>query len=341
MNPRLKHARAAFTLIELLVVIGIISILTALALPAAQDAREAARRASCQNNLHQIGLATHAYIASNQCLPMCRVNGDNEQGIRYYRSLYSLHARMLPFLGYPTLYDAINFDVSTYPPEIFDHKMYDYMTRARLINATVSAATIDLFLCPSDGAGVGEAGNNYRGNVGVGPYHATLGEYKDSGNGFFQEFYITRPAQIRDGFSHTVAFSERLRGSGRADRPVPERDFWDKPYIAYTADDLITSCLVAARPGRTDGYYTLGGKWWFWYSREHTIYNHAQEPNGAVPDCLAGQRLMPNGMTTARSGHPGGVNALMGDGSIRFVSESIDRNAWRGLGTRSGGELVD
>jgi prepilin-type N-terminal cleavage/methylation domain-containing protein/prepilin-type processing-associated H-X9-DG protein len=341
MRPQPGRSRPAFTLIELMVVIGIISILIALALPAVQAAREAARRSSCQNNLRQIGLAIHSYLDANQCLPMCRVNGENDQGITVYNSLFSLHARMLPYLGQRALYDAINFDVSTYPPESLAHvsMIMDEVIGTGRINSTASGTVLDLFLCPTDGDGVGPAGNNYRGNIGVGPYHLTVWEYKDSGNGFFQEFYITRAAQIGDGFSHTVAFSERLRGSGGGPL-IPERDFWTKPFGAYTADDLIASCLVSARPGNTHGFAS-GGKWWFWYSREQTIYVHAQQPNGIVPDCLNTQRTMPGGMATARSWHPGGVNALMGDGSIRFVSDGIARDIWRGLGTRNGGELVD
>jgi prepilin-type processing-associated H-X9-DG protein len=107
-----------------------------------------------------------------------------------------------------------------------------------------------------------------------------------------------------------------------------------------TADDLITSCRIAARPENNAKGYVSSGASWFCTGPDLTLYNHAQAPNGKVPDGLL-MALPPFGMATARSRHLGGVNVLMGDGSTRFVGETINQDVWRGLGTRNGQELVD
>ena len=88
-----------------------------------------------------------------------------------------------------------------------------------------------------------------------------------------------------------------------------------------SADDLLRQCRVSARPGAKS--FVDSGRWWFWTGRERTLYSHAQVPNGRIPDCVAGGSRTAIGMATARSRHPGGVNALMGDGSIRFTKETI------------------
>ena len=107
-----------------------------------------------------------------------------------------------------------------------------------------------------------------------------------------------------------------------------------------TADQLLIACAIAARPGNAPGFVD-SGRWWFWTGRERTLYNQAQVPNGSIPDCTYGGMTPMIDMATARSPHPGGVNVLMGDGSGRFVSDSIAQPVWRAFGTRNGGELVD
>ena len=241
------------------------------------------------------------------------------------------------------LYNSINFDVGAsplvtiaYPPAHADE------IAAAATNATALSATLSLFLCPADGGGTFiQGGVNYRGNAGVGGYPSKTFLHPDSGNGIFQEGRTTRQGQVTDGLSHTAAFSERLRGSGM--HPLrADRDYWVIRTGLYgTADDALASCRIAARPYFDGDGFALAGDHWFWEGLDRTYYTHAQAPNGIIPDCLQGALKTPPGVTTARSRHYGGVNALMGDGSVRFATETISQAVWRGLGSRDGGELVD
>ncbi len=336
-----------FTLIELLVVTGILSIVAALSLPAVQSAREAARRSKCLSNLHQIGLALQGYESDHGCYPICSTTrvipskNDPRAAEVLYQGLFSIHVRLLPYLEHRGIYNAINFAAGAEPLENFGVPPHPTIPALFAINQTSINSHVDTFLCPSDGGPFVGAGNNYRGNVGLGPYVSQWAEYRDSGNGLFRGLGVSRPSYVTDGLSHTASFSERLRGSGRPSHPVPERDFWAwPPPDAASADELLQACRIAARPGASPTF-TVGGRWWFWLGRERTLYTHTQQPNGRVPDCLHTNAINAPGMATARSWHLGGVNVLMGDGSARFAQETIDRSVWRGLGTRSGGELVD
>lgn len=339
------HRRSrAFSLIELLVTIGIISILLGLLLPAVQSAREAAARAQCQSNLRQIGLAVHAYEGVYQYFPPCATHGTRSTdhsatNESLYHGHYAPHVRLLPYLDQKVLYDAVNFDVGTTPLETPGLRSLKPTEIAiNNCNATVFRTQLAVFLCPSDG-GSFPVGNSYRANVGVGPMKTMSAEFPDSGNGLFMELRFTAPAFVPDGLSHTAAFSERLLGSGPSGSPSPARDFYLQPTLVSTADDMVKSCQIAGRAGRE--VFVDGGAWWFWRGRERTCYTHAQSPNGRVPDCLQGAALTAPGMATARSFHPGGVNVLMGDASVRFFTDSISTEVWRGFGTRNGGELVD
>ena len=334
-SPKTRLA-SGFTLIELLVVIAVIALLIGLTLPAVQGARESARKLTCQNNLRQLGLALQGYTDAHNVFPPAVTPHTTST----YGGFYSIHARMLPYLEQVSAYHAINFDLGTWPTDTY---LFNPGGResVNLANATVMNLQINTFMCPSDGGPFASTGNNYRGNAGVGPYWVTSAEYPDSGNGVFPEIGPIRVNYVSDGLSHTVAFSERLRGSGNADRLNAERDAYQSLRLIRDASDTLKSCAIAARSSNVEPGFAASGKWWFWTGRENTLFVHAQAPNGKVPDCTYGGSLPATQMFTARSHHPGGVNALLCDGSVRFVSEALAPPVWRAFGSRNGGELVD
>ncbi|MGC8644524.1 MAG: DUF1559 domain-containing protein [Isosphaeraceae bacterium] len=325
---------AGFTLVEALVVISIIGLLISLLLPAVQASREAARRAQCANNLKQIGLALHSYEEANGSFPL---NWKDRRIWPLYSRPFSALTRLLPFLDQQPLYASVNFNVEILPAR--DLRGFDSPW-----NLTAYATCVGLYLCPSDAAAVPTPfGCNYRGNYGVGPNIGTNRESYDSGNGFYTFPGVLGPDAFPDGLSHTVAYSERVRGTGGDGvGVVPTRDFGDIMVLndcaVRDADYALACCRLAATLGFPA--YRQGGFTWFYGDFECAAYNHAQEPNGRIPDAIS-KSVAWRGIATARSLHPGGVNGLMGDGSVRFFKSSIARQIWRGLGTRNGDELVE
>ena len=329
-------SRKAFSLIEILVVISVISLLIALLLPAVQSLRESARRLSCANNLKQIGLALTNYHSAMNTFPINGTSYGSSGPKTGLRRFFSPHTRILPFLEQNTLFSSINYSLE-----------YDW-DLAFPANFTSYQTTLAVFLCPTDESQLRIHACNYVGNLGTGPHYGTTAETPDSGNGFFSFPNITQAASFGDGLSHTVAFSERLRGTqsladGRSSTLPSERNFSDlSTYPNATldpADVTLQWCRVATRDRSRQ--IMNSGETWFLLGREYTNYTHSQEPNGRVEDGLD-QRYFPStGVSTARSFHPNGVNALMGDTSVRFVSSSVQRSVWRALGTRNGSELVE
>jgi prepilin-type processing-associated H-X9-DG protein len=305
--------------------------LFALVLPAVQAAREGARKAQCMANLRQMAIALQSYHNNNDCYPVpITATAMRRAKARVTQGGYpSIHSRLLPYMDNTNIYNAINFDVDLMPVALSTGSE----------NGTAIGNTVSAFVCPSDSGPFEDRGVNFRGNVGLGPAVLQSAEHPDSGNGFFCEIRVVRDAYIPDGLSHTVAFSERLRGSGGTARGVPDRDFWMVPGFVGTADDLLVGCQIAARAEKGPTW-SSGGSTWFWSGRDSTLYTHTQAPDGAVPDCLH-HPVYPVGMATVRSRHPGGVNAAMGDGSVRFFLRSTNQAVWRAFGTRNGGELVD
>ncbi len=342
-----RTTRRAFTLIELLVVIGIVALLAGLLLPAAQAARESARRARCANNLRQIGLAMHGYATDHATFPPSITNRFylpgpfHRSGEPVYWGIYSPQSRLLAHLDQVSLYNSINFTVGASPPEDVGASPPPESAQLSPFNATAIGTGLAVFLCPSDGGALAATGCNYRGCTGIGIFGTTNVIHPDSDNGLLPTGGVVPLAFVPDGLSHTAAFSERVRGSGTPGRSSPERDAFltitDRP--REPVDLALVSCRASAFEGAP--VFANSGRWWFWSGDERAHYNHAQAPNGAIPDCFQSSAVPTLGVTTARSRHPGGVNVLMGDGATRFVSESISRAVWRGLGSRNGGELVD
>jgi len=333
----MKQSRSAFTLIELLVVIAIIAVLIALLLPAVQAAREAARRTQCTNNLKQIGLAMHNYHDTFQVFPASgNVIHWSWDGAGNCNGGYNPLVLSLPFLEQAPLYNAINFNMrandcfgsgSSYPP----------------VNSTVRNSVVSNFLCPSDGGFQGGALTNYRPNTGVAVTSP------DPKHGFISRDSNTNRsvATIVDGTSQTAFVSERLHGQGSTG------DNFDKRRRIYpevtatppTPQGFSQACKAASTllPVASDPYLTFGI--WF-YTQGRGNYNHAVSPNGnscrnadPIDKGYRYQGMKAAGLA-ATSNHKGGVNVLMGDGTVKFFKDSIDGNTWYAIGSINGGEVV-
>ncbi|GIW86193.1 MAG: prepilin-type N-terminal cleavage/methylation domain-containing protein [Isosphaeraceae bacterium] len=331
--------RGGVTIIELIVSLGVIGLLLALLLPAVQQAREAARRARCLSNLHQVGLATQSYVAQHGVFPanwgLPDFYFDGPGPLRGDMKEYSVFTLLLPHLDEPALFQAINFNLGITDPYWRPGRFGRSGLEA---NATVMSATLGVLLCPSDPAPLARrtGSSNYRANNGTDrSYISRDGPFLSTGG------RPVRPASIRDGLSHTVAFSEKLRAR-------PDRGRLD-PRVHMLLADLgpgdsndqwLAEC--ANQPAETARYRAGAGLTWFISSLAQTNYNHLQEPNSPIPDCVPGGGLAtPFGLFGARSNHPGGVHAAMCDGSARFVAQTIGRPVWRALGSRDGGEAIN
>lgn len=333
-RPRLR----GFTLIELLVVIAIIAVLIALLLPAVQQAREAARRAQCKNNLKQIGLALHNYESSHQSLPPGRVG---------FPMVFSAHAAIQPYIDGGNLYNLIDFNKA---PTFVEPPVTPYSQ-----NVIAAMTIVPTYLCPSDSSvipGNSYAPTNYVACTGSGSSATT--RYIRKGDGVMMDVKlggITRFRDIIDGLSSTVAFSEQTLGNGYAiggngSGSIPASTPPADPKLQVlnltaAQNDTITgtdpspaNCVVGAA-GSWSGI--RGAKWMNGHFGD-TLYNHGLGPNSSHFDC--GNNSHNAGLTAARSRHIGGVHILLCDGSTRFVSENINFTTWQSIATKAGGEVI-
>ena len=341
----MKNRPRGFTLIELLVVIAIIGVLIALLLPAVQSAREASRRAQCTNNLKQIGLAIHNYESTYKVLPFGK--GASYGGVLPGTPVYprwSAHSQLLMFIEQGSLFNSINFNLPPETPGMAGAVpfMPPYQNPNRA-NATASITQVSVFLCPSDGRPLGEwpGGTNYLGNQST--WACDLGEGQPSDldpsetpRGIFYYLSAVRMADVTDGLSQTAFFSEKRRGTGQ---PDPKTDMLVMG-VASSLNDTYQKCN--SLPPTALPLTSRQGMSWVMGEMCCTTYNHVAVPNARTCASLGFSGTMANmAMQVPPSSlHPGGVNVLFGDGTIRFVKDSVNLTTWRALGTRNGSESV-
>lgn len=309
-----KAKRAGYTLIEVLVAIAIIGILAALLLSAIQAAREAARKAQCANNLHQLGLALGSYASTFGPFPQSG-NGNG----------FSPHVMLLPFLEQKPLYNAINFSVA--PISVISSSP----------NYTLMTTRVDVFLCPSRSSlsSNWSWGTNYAGSRGV--------DRRDQvDNGVFNGWSV-RPVQyqdLTDGSSTTAAMAEWVQGPGNPFARSPLGTVFDVPgdlvgpraFTQFNAEceqlDIHQAKVEANDKGIN---WMLGGY-------RNTIYNHNLTINKY--SCTH-QGLVQEGAYTAGSPHNHAANVLFADGHTQSVGEGIALRTWWAMGTRNGGDVPD
>ncbi len=335
-----------FTLIELLVVIAIIAVLIALLLPAVQAARDAARRIQCVNNMKQIGLAVHNYHDSIGTLPLGAAVSFDKSGNPYFNG-WGITARILPYIEGSNLFNASNFSLPNENPE----------------NATVMTMSVATYLCPSDGQNRtifiddGQPRNNTNYGFNRGDWYVWGGQSSTvQPNSPFRCNATVGLAVVTDGLSNTIFAAEvkthtpyLLNCSGLAytpinatARPLPNAD----PSTIST----YTSCSGGSSELRPDS----GHSEWEDGNTSQAGFTMAWPPNKITPGAFGGIKVADTDLIaireenggptfaaiTARSYHPGGVNVLMGDGSVKFTKNSVDGNTWRALGSVNGGEVI-
>jgi prepilin-type N-terminal cleavage/methylation domain-containing protein/prepilin-type processing-associated H-X9-DG protein len=322
---RTLPSRRGFTLIELLVVIAIIAVLIGLLVPAVQKVREAGNRLSCENNLKQLGVALHNYHGALGKLPPARDP---------WPAPFSAQAHLLPYVEQDNLQKLVNFN----PPAGSGDLTYTG------VNQAAATYVVKLFLCPSDSAtgivpGSSYGASNYYCNVGTG--FSSTGDYTGdyvSGDGVFLLNRSVRLTDIRDGTSSTAAMSEAILGDGQTPTGSAPTDVKRQALVLSGSTLTTPTTCGAGAVGGAVWSGTYNGNLWINGGYWATDYNHYYTPNTSSWDCL--NTANNYGLKAARSLHTGGVNLLLCDGSVHFVTDGIDLTTWRALATRNGGETV-
>ncbi len=335
-----------FTLIELLVVIAIIAVLIALLLPAVQAAREAARRAQCVNNLKQLGLGVHNYESIAGALPLAGVYAGSPTPAWVG---WSVHSRILPLLEQGPVFNSINFTIK-----------YNAVD-----NNTVSGAKIAIFLCPSEVNAVPTpAGGPFTIDHWVSNYGWNVGDWYvwayggPSPRGIFAPNMSRTLAYFTDGTSNTMLAAEvKVHNpyyqcvGGLANFGLSGTTYTPANVPAPTADPYSVAPEYGGSCGAVSTVPNGSHTAWVDGNTHETGVTTAWPPNKRVNDPsnaydvdLSGTPFFKGGPTfaaiTSRSFHAGGVNILMGDGSVHFVKSSINGLTWRAVGTPNGGEVI-
>jgi len=361
-----RHVRtnvyAGFTLIELLVVIAIIGILVGLLLPAVQAAREAARRMSCSNNLRQLGLAMHNYESSYKMLPRA---GQLDRD-------FSVQARILPFIEQSGLYEELDFSLPA-----FSGGFAAKIPHPQL--AAAFAKPVATFLCPSNpgeptvsmnvlGTEYTYGGLNY-----LASYGSNRGKNYDFRwvtDGPFNAVRGMPFSHIIDGLSNTVLMSETVRSEGndqtRASGELPPRPYHmtlngssgvssamqssqgmlatGGPWMSYVDGsslivnpdvDSFWNTFTSWRGGTSPAIRGRGISWAF-SGAINSLTNGYLSPNSDTPDLVTHW----TGYFAPRSYHTGGAHLLFADGSVHFLTDSMNQDLHRDLHSCNGREVI-
>ncbi len=340
----MRVKRDGFTLVELLVVIAIIGILIALLLPAVQAAREAARRSQCTNNLKQVGLSMHNYHDVHKCFPAAVYrNGQND----FWRG-YSAFVQVLPFIEQQAVYDTLKAD---------SRNFYLHWNHGDTQN--IRASAIAAYKCPSDSAFPSAGGNSWANGPGCN-YGVSTGSTiewnhwkrqngmfrcKDDGNSQAE----VKMADIRDGTSNTMLASEHLTGDDNDGQLMNGNSSETRIGSAFPGGESNADATQAqldtwglACQGVTT-HNSENGCQWVAPEPTQTTLNVVAPPNWKYPNCQtsgSGFAADRDGAYVPRSRHPGGVNVAVGDGSTRFISETIDLDTWHWFGNRDDGNAI-
>lgn len=334
-----KRHRRGFTLVELLVVIAIIGILIALLLPAVQAAREAARRSQCSNNLKQIGLALHNYHDTNKTFPFSWMVFATDPG---YSDLNAQvwGTRILPYIEQQALYDQYD---SRFPA------IDQYAAHPEVVqNLAVIATPLAAYVCPSTPGGVDRvydasldpdfpftwtaAPSDYTAILGVYGQFATIAYAGWSGSGSRSgvmqfnginpdngdvELDRSRIADIKDGTANTAMVGERVGGD-----------------TIYMKGGQVHPNSAMLGPSNGGGWGDImNGETWY----AGTLYDGSGTPPDQGPCAINCSNYRNGGFF---SFHPGGAQFCLADGSVRFVSETIDAFTFAALTTRNRGEVA-
>jgi prepilin-type N-terminal cleavage/methylation domain-containing protein/prepilin-type processing-associated H-X9-DG protein len=352
-----RRSCRAFTLVELLVVIAIIGVLVALLLPAVQSAREASRRMQCSNNLKQLALGIHSFHDTNNIFPF------NYQliGINAWEAA-SAHYAILPYIEQGTVHSQFRIPTTAKAGQAMGTAPAGAVGDATMWSQSWNGpmnVRLKVFICPSSTklptraqVSWGGPGCNYGWCTGSRVQVVWVGE---AFNGIIAYQHQRRMKDVTDGLSNTVLASEFLGGrgqnSGVATYPFDVFYAGDGPFNAVRNKDFatqaeLTAIGTAARNLAGGGFRGNNGGNWAWYAAGHSTLSTAAPPNWQFPTaggacCPGGAHDWGNGVIPARSLHPNGVNAVMGDGSVRFVPNNIDLFAWQLAGSRNDGAAVN
>lgn len=331
MLPVRPLRRRAFTLIELLVVIAIIAVLIALLLPAVQQAREAARRTQCRNNLKQIGLALHNYESSYGMFPPSRINLSSPT------FQVSWQMMVLPQMDQAPLYNLYNFNINWYDP----------------INDPVTTAKLSVFVCPSNPSTASAPSTALVSAL----TSATRTTYPGWGLCDYGSCNAVRNSVFVLSGLPTTSTKDTFGAMGRGPGGVT---------IAEITDGLSNTLMIAEDAGRPTQYLT-GGKvspnprvgnvafgtnntadGWGWADINSGFSLDGSDPSGIQNNTANSGTFTGTGTCWMNctndsemfSFHIGGNQILLGDGSVRFINQNLSGQVIAALATRSKGETV-